>query len=174
MRNPNWNDFWLPIETKFQEVPLILKIAVFWVVAPCSLVEVYQRFRGPCCFHHQGNLPDYMALQPRRQPSSYSPPWEPQIPLINFWDSLIQEYPNVGKTCTVWASSLCYNICVWKWTITLYYNKNKIQEHIQRTSNIRLQLCSITPNIKWITKKRSKNNSSIASYYQFSCLETYL
>jgi hypothetical protein len=24
-------------------------------------------------------LPDYMALQPRRQPSLYSPPWEPQI-----------------------------------------------------------------------------------------------
>jgi hypothetical protein len=23
-----------------------MKIAVFWVVAPCSLVEVYQRFRG--------------------------------------------------------------------------------------------------------------------------------
>jgi hypothetical protein len=28
------------------------KMAVFWVVAPCSLVEVYQRFRGPCCFRH--------------------------------------------------------------------------------------------------------------------------
>jgi hypothetical protein len=39
------------------------KMAVFWVVAPCSLVEVYQCFRGPCCLHHQ-------ALQPRRQPSS--------------------------------------------------------------------------------------------------------
>jgi hypothetical protein len=48
-------------------------MAVFWVVAPCSLVEVYQRFRGPCCLHHQGES------QPRRQPSSYSPPWEPQI-----------------------------------------------------------------------------------------------
>jgi hypothetical protein len=24
------------------------KMAVFWVVAPCSLVEVYQRLRGPC------------------------------------------------------------------------------------------------------------------------------
>jgi hypothetical protein len=24
------------------------KMAVFWVVAPCSLVEVYQCFRGPC------------------------------------------------------------------------------------------------------------------------------
>jgi hypothetical protein len=43
-------------------------MAVFWVVALCSLVEVYQRFRGPCCLHHQ--LPDYTALQPRRQPSS--------------------------------------------------------------------------------------------------------
>jgi hypothetical protein len=31
------------------------KMAVFWVVAPCNLVEVYQRFRGPCCLHHQGD-----------------------------------------------------------------------------------------------------------------------
>jgi hypothetical protein len=29
-------------------------MAVFWVVAPCSLVEVYQRFRGPCCLHLHG------------------------------------------------------------------------------------------------------------------------
>jgi hypothetical protein len=32
-----------------------MKMAVFWVVAPCSLVEVYQRFRVPCCLHHQGD-----------------------------------------------------------------------------------------------------------------------
>jgi hypothetical protein len=31
-----------------------MKMAVFWVVAPCSLVELYQRFKGPCCLHHQG------------------------------------------------------------------------------------------------------------------------
>jgi hypothetical protein len=30
-------------------------MAVFWVVAPCSLVEVYKRFGGPCCLHHQGD-----------------------------------------------------------------------------------------------------------------------
>jgi hypothetical protein len=30
------------------------KMAVFWVVEPCSLVEVYRRFRGPCCLHYQG------------------------------------------------------------------------------------------------------------------------
>jgi hypothetical protein len=26
-----------------------MMIAVFWVVAPCILVEVYKRFRGSCC-----------------------------------------------------------------------------------------------------------------------------
>jgi hypothetical protein len=30
-------------------------MAVFWVVAPCSLVVVYRRFSGPCCLHHQGD-----------------------------------------------------------------------------------------------------------------------
>jgi hypothetical protein len=28
-------------------------MSVFWVVVPCSLVEVYQRSRGPCCLHCQ-------------------------------------------------------------------------------------------------------------------------
>jgi hypothetical protein len=31
------------------------KMAVSWFVAPCSLVDVYQRFRGPCYLHHQGD-----------------------------------------------------------------------------------------------------------------------
>jgi hypothetical protein len=30
-----------------------MKMAVFSVVAPCSLVQVYRRFRGSCCLHHQ-------------------------------------------------------------------------------------------------------------------------
>jgi hypothetical protein len=32
-----------------------MKMAVFWVVATCSLVEVYRRFRGAFCLHHQGD-----------------------------------------------------------------------------------------------------------------------
>jgi hypothetical protein len=32
-----------------------MKMAVFWIVVPCSLVEVYQCFRGACYFHHHGN-----------------------------------------------------------------------------------------------------------------------
>jgi hypothetical protein len=46
-----WNALAFDFYEKLIE-PTIPKIAVFWVVAPCSLVEVYQRFRGPCCLHH--------------------------------------------------------------------------------------------------------------------------
>jgi hypothetical protein len=28
-----------------------MKMVVFWVVAPCSLVEVYRRFKGACCLY---------------------------------------------------------------------------------------------------------------------------
>jgi hypothetical protein len=38
------------------------KMVVFWVVATCSLVEVYQRFRGPCCLHNQGAIIRAIAL----------------------------------------------------------------------------------------------------------------
>jgi hypothetical protein len=31
-----------------------MKMAVFWVVRPCSLEAVYWCFRGACCVHHQG------------------------------------------------------------------------------------------------------------------------
>jgi hypothetical protein len=51
----------------------------------CRLI-VHWRFRNSCRPNHQRRskhlwnvgyfLPDYMALQPRRQQSSYSPPWE--------------------------------------------------------------------------------------------------
>jgi hypothetical protein len=37
----------------FEVLPAVsTKMGVFWVVAPCSLVEFYQRFSGPCCLHH--------------------------------------------------------------------------------------------------------------------------
>jgi hypothetical protein len=32
-----------------------MTMAVFWVVAPFILVQVYRRFRGARCLHHQGD-----------------------------------------------------------------------------------------------------------------------
>jgi hypothetical protein len=32
-----------------------MKMAVFWVVAPCRLVLFYRSFRGLYCLHHQGD-----------------------------------------------------------------------------------------------------------------------
>jgi hypothetical protein len=55
------------------------KMAVLWVVAPCSLVEVYQRFRGPCCLHHQGpDNPEDSHLQMKWDPfkSKRTKDWE--------------------------------------------------------------------------------------------------
>jgi hypothetical protein len=61
----SWMQFWFVIDVhkylKFSTFSKDLlatfkwKMAVFCVVAPCSLVEVYQRFSGPCCLHHQGD-----------------------------------------------------------------------------------------------------------------------
>lgn len=33
----------------------ILLMAVFWVLAPCNLVEICLCFKGPCCLHQQSN-----------------------------------------------------------------------------------------------------------------------
>jgi hypothetical protein len=50
-----WNEDIIQILVGFEVLTAVsMKMAVFWVVAPCSLVEVCQRFRGPCCVHHQG------------------------------------------------------------------------------------------------------------------------
>jgi hypothetical protein len=32
-----------------------MKMVIFWVFTPCSLVEVYQCLRDTCCLHYQGD-----------------------------------------------------------------------------------------------------------------------
>jgi hypothetical protein len=39
-----------------------MNTAVFWVLPPCSLEEVYRRFRGACC-HHQGDEKTAILIQ---------------------------------------------------------------------------------------------------------------
>jgi hypothetical protein len=68
----------------------LTKMAVFWVVPPCNLVEIYQCFKGFSLiwltnrpddggsndFRNVGKLlPNYTKQQPRSQSSSYSPQW---------------------------------------------------------------------------------------------------
>jgi hypothetical protein len=60
------------LQTKFPGI----EMTAFWGIAPCSLVEVDQRFRDSYCLHHQSDV--YTAQYPRRLSSSYSPPWEPE------------------------------------------------------------------------------------------------
>jgi hypothetical protein len=87
-------------------------INVFCDIAPYCLVESDRRFIGAYCLHyhrpddgsskHLWNvgqfLWDYTAQHPRRQSSSYSPPWGPKI-------------SQNGKTIT---SRVCPSICKMK------------------------------------------------------------
>jgi hypothetical protein len=50
-------------------------MAVFWVVAPCSLVVVYPRFRGPCCLHHQGATTQKTAIFVLTAVRTSNPTW---------------------------------------------------------------------------------------------------
>jgi len=34
----------------------MFQVDILWVVTPCSFVVGYQRFRGPCCLHLQGEV----------------------------------------------------------------------------------------------------------------------
>jgi hypothetical protein len=46
----------IDIQVGFEVLTAVrVKMAVFWVVALCRLVSVYQRFRDPCCLLHHGD-----------------------------------------------------------------------------------------------------------------------
>jgi hypothetical protein len=48
----------------------ILKMTVYWDVASCSLVEMFRRFRGCYCLHHQGS--GSSPLKRRSVPTNYT------------------------------------------------------------------------------------------------------
>jgi hypothetical protein len=39
-----------------------MEMAVFWVVAPCTPVEVYRPFSRACCLHHLGDYGGLVVL----------------------------------------------------------------------------------------------------------------
>jgi hypothetical protein len=60
-----------------------MKITVTGDVVPCSLVEVYQRFRGACCLHHQGN--EYTTMMMEAVSTSET--------LVNFYQTTWRSIP---------------------------------------------------------------------------------
>jgi hypothetical protein len=73
-----------------------MKMTVFWDVAPCSLVEVYQCFRGACCLTHRGALTMEAASASETSVNFYQTTWH-NIPEAShlqniFW--LVNMYSN--------------------------------------------------------------------------------
>jgi hypothetical protein len=82
-----------------------MKMAVFWVVAPCSLVELYQRFRGPCyqttrCYNPEDNHLQ-LPLDLLRQ--------RPDVVQTGFVPFIQVNSPKRGYDCFVSIIS-CYSI----------------------------------------------------------------
>jgi hypothetical protein len=51
--------FPLEINVRFQVLNAAnMRMAVFWVVTPCSLIKFYRRFRDTCCLHQLGDEVD--------------------------------------------------------------------------------------------------------------------
>jgi hypothetical protein len=40
---------------RFRVLTASMKMTVFWDVAPCSLIEIYRRYRDAYCLHQQGD-----------------------------------------------------------------------------------------------------------------------
>jgi hypothetical protein len=78
-----------------------MKMAVFWVVAQCSLVEVFQRFRGACCLHHQGDEPLLISLM-MEAASTYET-------LVNFYQTT-QCYNPEASHLHLCSSKTCHNL----------------------------------------------------------------
>jgi hypothetical protein len=59
---------WLEVLTA-----VTMKMAVFWVVAPCRLVRVYRRFEGLYSLHHQGLMTSETLLNSYQSTRRYNP-----------------------------------------------------------------------------------------------------
>jgi hypothetical protein len=76
--------------SKVTKQTVISKMAVFWVAAPRSLVEVYQRFKGPLCLHHQGDLLITLMMEAARTSET----------LVNFYQTIQCYNPEDSHLCT--------------------------------------------------------------------------
>jgi hypothetical protein len=79
-----------------------MKMAAFWVVAPCRLVRVYRRFRGMYCLHHQG----------RRQPSSGSYCYFPEMNVVLQSKLSVNEMPVIEILWRAASGCVCVCVCV--------------------------------------------------------------
>jgi hypothetical protein len=140
------------------------KMAVFWVVAPCSLGVVYQGFRGPCCLHHRPDdggskdprnvdklVPHYTALQPRRQPSSSCPDWR-----SSWFSSIPQANSGISPWNTPQSNNFQFRIQIY--SIICHSVQSKIAKNQSISISVVLNRCAARPWIEeWLYKIKLKS-----------------
>jgi hypothetical protein len=63
---------------------IFLKMTVFWDVAPCSLAEVYRRFRGAYCLHYQSLMMETGSASNTEKSEIFACVFEPPLSTLSF------------------------------------------------------------------------------------------
>jgi hypothetical protein len=66
-----------------------IEALVFWVILACSVVFVHQLFGGPCCLINPEDGGSNPPKHSRRPRILSSPPWKPQISLVQRYEMLL-------------------------------------------------------------------------------------
>jgi hypothetical protein len=136
-------------------VKICLKMSVFWVVAPCSVVEVYQRFGGACCLHRQDSSSCAVAcyglglhrLRVRRPDGKDDRPVEQQEYKLMSANWFTEQYENVYSlnslqfSSTVSSGGLCRLFC---WQNSPAFPANPfLYSTIQQSSFVIFHVCCL-------------------------------
>jgi hypothetical protein len=86
-----YNSYIILSPTKFWKSPtfsknlLLMRISVFWDVAPCCMI-VYRRFRRACYLQHRKGRGSKHADAHLQEKSSHSPPRDPKISPTSYYE----------------------------------------------------------------------------------------
>jgi hypothetical protein len=95
-----------------------VKTAVLWHVAPCSLLEVYRRFRGACCLHHQGGDTSFvLTVSPPCLQLGFIATPRPGFKRMYQWQGISRAMAAPGRMRCLWCA-------VETWFNSLKYSGN--------------------------------------------------
>ncbi|KDR21490.1 hypothetical protein L798_03994 [Zootermopsis nevadensis] len=77
-------------------------MAVFWAVPPCSLIEIYRRFRSPCCLDHQSSSASILSNEQQGAPFSGVKRPEPEADHTSTFRARVRMYRLYD--CKAWCS----------------------------------------------------------------------
>uniref|UniRef100_K7FY10 DUF4371 domain-containing protein n=1 Tax=Pelodiscus sinensis TaxID=13735 RepID=K7FY10_PELSI len=108
--------------------------------------------------HTNNNSPSHLAYQLKTEILiNMTSEAKFQQTFTKFWSNLIQEYRKVVKHAVYELLLSATHLCEIGF---LYYTASKTEDRNKFAAHLRIQICSIIPDVKWICKGKKKNHCS--------------